>query len=295
MDFDALLSLSPAGAADRWTAPGIPPNGVARLFGGVLLGQAVLAACHGTRRCHSLHALFLDPGAEQERFELAVERMRDGSSFSARRIEIRQRDRLLLMAHSSHHDGDAGPDHQAVMPDVPGPEGLEDQRDTGHRRAEARGIAPLRFLGEQMLEVRPTGIQVDERNGREAEGGAWFRPRRRVGETPSLHQAVIAFASDMRLVRVGLRPLRKAGTGDRLQTTSLDHTIRFHREVSANDWLLHVERSPIACHGRGYAEAAIFSRDGRLVANVGQAFLARYERSRSNDLHRAESETCRLI
>ena len=277
MTFDTLFALSAAEAG--WTAPGAPPTDEQRLFGGLLLAQAIVAASAGTRACHSLHALFIGVGWKEQPFDIAVERTRDGGSFATRRVEIRQRDRLLLAAYSSHHDGDEGPEHQMAMPALPPPETLEDQRAVRARRAEERGLPVTHYLAEEMLDMRAVELPIDrEGGGVEGRRAVWFRPRAPITGGRAAHQAAIAFASDMGLVRAGLQAHYVLGDGGPLQAASLDHSMWFHRDAVANDWMLHVHRAPVTAHGRGLAHAAIFTRDGQLVASAAQEFLSRRRR-----------------
>ena len=160
------------------------------------------------------------------------------------------------------------------MPDMPPPEGLEDQRVTRARNAEARGKRFRRFLPGEMLDARPVELPPVEPGSEQAARAIWFRPRAPLGGGLAMHRAVIGFASDMGLVHVGLLQHARAG-GAPLQAASLDHSVWFHRDADANDWMLHVQRAPAMAHGRGLSRAQVFSRDGRLVASVAQEFLAR--------------------
>ncbi len=276
MTFDELFALAPASGGGL-AAPAVPRTGEPRLFGGVLIAQAILAACRQTRRCHALHTFFISVGEMEVGFDISVERTRDGGSFATRRVEIRQGERLLLAGYSSHHDGDDGPAHQSAMPDLPPPEGLEDQSIVRAREADARGKTSRRYLAETMLDVRPVELPPVPPGGEQPARAIWFRPRSPVTGGSAMHQAVIGFASDMGLVHVGLLNHFRAGGGP-LQAASLDHSIWFHREASADDWMLHVQRSPNAAHGRGLSRAQVFTRDGTLVASVAQEFLARTQR-----------------
>ena len=261
-------------------AAGAPPTDEPRLFGGMLIGQAIVAASQQTTRAHALHALFIAPGSKQEPFECVVERTRDGGSFATRRVEIRQRDRLLLSAYTSHHAGDEGPEHQFAMPDVPPPETLEDQRLTRARRAAEYGKMARQHLAEAMLDARSVDLPALPWQGSVAARAMWVRPRERLRGGRDVHQAAIGFASDMGLVHVGLRS--HAGVDDRrnLEAASLDHSIWFHRDACADDWMLHVQCAPIAAQGRGFSQSVIYTRDGRLVASAAQEFLARRKRVR---------------
>ncbi len=278
MTFDELFSLTPApGTLGCWIAPGAPQTDEPRLFGGMLIGQAIVAASAGTKACHSLHALFISVGKKAAPFDISIEPTRDGRSFATRRVEIRQRDLLLLAGHTSHHDGDEGPDHQFAMPDLPHPESLEDQRTIRARHAAARGETAPRYLAEDMLDARPVELPPRPPGEPGPARAIWFRPRRPIQGGPAIHRAAIGFASDLGLVRAGLVAHRRSGGGG-VQAASLDHSLWFHREASANDWMLHVQRSPNTAHGRGLSSAEIYSRDGTLVASAAQEFLARHLR-----------------
>ncbi len=271
MDLDALFALQ-MDADGLWSAPPAPGTDEKRLFGGVLIGQAIVAASRGTRRCHSLHAYFIGVGAKELAFSITTERTRDGGSFATRRFDIRQGERLLLTGQSSHHDGDDGPDDQSAMPDLPPPEGLEDQRETRGRRAADASKPWRRYLADELMDIRPVELPVD---GAEARRAIWFRPRSPIRGDQAMHQAAIGFASDAGLVHVGLLNHARRQGGE-VQAASLDHAIWFHREASANEWMLHVQHSATTASGRGLSRAKVFSRSGTLVASVAQEFLARY-------------------
>ena len=278
MTFEDLFALTAAGA-DRWTAPGPPQTDEPRLFGGLLLGHAIMAVSIETKPCHALHALFVGAGSKREPLDLAVTRTRDGRSYATRQVELRQRGRVLLVGFSSHHGGDAGPEHAIAMPDVPAPESLEDQRLVRVRHAEAAGAPAKRYTAEELLDIRPIELPLGQNRGVEGRRAIWFKSREPLSGDLTLHKAAIAFASDVGLVHVGLLAHVKLGDGAPLQATSLDHSLWFHREAPADDWMLHVQRAPIAVHGRGLAHAAIFTRDGCMVASAAQEFLARRKRA----------------
>ncbi len=270
MRFNDLLALAPV-SDTSWTAPGVPPTDEPRLFGGVLIAHAVLAASAGAPACHALHAFFIGVGSKEQAFDIGIVRTRDGRSFATRQFEITQAERLLLAGHSSHHDGDAGPEHQAEMPDLPPPERLEDQRVRRARQAQEAGRPARNHLVDVMLEVRPVELP---QTGSQPERALWFRPRAPFSGDAAMHRAVIGFASDVGLVHVGLLPHGRTET-PAIQAASLDHSIWFHGDAAADDWLLHVQRSPVARDGRGLSLGSVFSRDGRLVASVAQEILAR--------------------
>ncbi len=275
MTFEELFALEP-GAEGVWIAPRPPQTDEARLFGGLLLGHALTAACAAEAgRCHALHAHFVGAGSKAAPLDVAVERTRDGRRYAARSLQLRQQDRLLLIATTSHHGGDDGPEHQADMPDVPPPEALEDQQRVRHERAAALGRPRRSYLAEVMLDARAVEMPIAREHGIEGRRAVWFRPRQPIRGGEALHQAAVAFASDLGLVHVGLQVHNVLGDRGALQATSLNHAIWFHREAAGDDWLLQVQRCPVAAHGRGLSHASIFTRDGRLVASAAQEFLAR--------------------
>ena len=273
MTFDELFTLEPDGPG-RWTAAGAPLTDERMVFGGLVVGQAIVAASAETRACHALHAYFIGMGAKQKRFEIVVDRTREGGSFNTRRVEVWQEDKLLLAALTSHHDGDTGPEHQLAMPDIPPPEKLDDLYAGWRRRVQQQGKPTRNYLAEQMLEVRPATPPAFDPHISVATNAVWFRPRQQIAGCLAIHQAAIAFASDVGLVRAGLQQHARPGS-DQYQTASLDHALWFHRDVSASGWMLHVLDSPAAANGRGFSRASIYTREGVLVASVAQEFLAR--------------------
>ena len=274
----AILTPERSGG-DAFVARSLPSD-EPRVFGGQMLGQAIAAAAATVdqENASSLHAMFIAPGDAGQPFEVAVRRIRDGRSFATRQIEIRQREALTLLAWVSFHDGDPGAEHQIAMPDVQPPEELEDQRETRRNNAAARGKPAKVYASEEVLDARPIVMPTDTGNGVEGRRCLWFRARAPLGEAPALHQAAIAFASDMGLVNVGIRPHNDVGPGTPLNTASLDHSIWFHRPARADEWLLHVQRSPTASRGRGLSLGSIYNRSGELVASTAQEILARLAR-----------------
>ena len=266
MTFDALFAMTPAGPG-TWIGPATPRTSEPRVFGGVLIGQAIVAASAQTQRCHALHAFFIGVGEMQAPFNVSVEKIRDGGSFATRRIDIRQDARLLLTGHTSHHDGDDGPEGHMAMPDVPSPETLQDQRVMRVNTAVASGKPVRRYLAEELLDIRPTP-PAKPMQAR----AVWFRPRTPIEGGDAIHQAAMGFASDSGLVHVGLRTYAQDID---VQAASLDHNMWFHRAAFANAWMLHVQTAPSMSQGRGFSQASIFTRDGVLVASVAQEFLAR--------------------
>ena len=276
MTLTDLLTLTPV-SPDVWTAPGAPPTHERVVFGGLVVAQAIVAASVHTRPLHSLHAFFIGGGEKERPFDIHVERSRDGGSFSTRHVEIHQGERLLLAAYTSHHEGDQGPEHQVSMPKLTPPEQLEDFSLVRKRRDEQNGRPVRHYIADQMLDVR----HVEQSNflpRSEATMAVWFRCRDAIVDDNAMHQAAIAFASDVPLVHVGLKHHWQPGAPP-MQTASLDHSLWFHRDARADEWLLYTLDSPIVRNGRGLSRGSIFNRDGELVASVAQEFLARSGRA----------------
>ena len=263
---DIFRGVSPK---DRWQ----------RVFGGQVLGQALVAATRTVedRDCHSLHAYFLRPGDPRIPIVYKVDRSRDGSSFTARRVVAIQHGQPIFTMSSSFQVRERGLEHQASMPTVPDPETLKSEHEW---RMEILNDLPEHvrpwFLRARPIEFRP----VDPIN-RFAKAKfsprqiLWFRAVGALPETQAVHQCVLAYASDMTLLDTSLLPHGFTLFTGALQTASLDHAMWFHRPFRADEWLLYVQESPSASGGRGFNRGAIYRRDGVLVASVAQEGLIR--------------------
>ncbi|MGI8614051.1 MAG: acyl-CoA thioesterase [Nocardioidaceae bacterium] len=258
-----------------------PPHSTRqRVFGGQVLAQALRAACltvPGDRPVHSLHSYFLRGGDTAIPILYEVERIRDGRSFSTRRVEARQHGRTIFYLTASFHAAEPGFDHQDVMPDVTAPNdcpdlaevlgGVSSRAADGWR--EEWSALEVRYIGD----TRPGGALASAEHP--AEARLWFRA---AGELPSeevLHACVLTYASDLTLLGSSLVPHGVLIGSPTLQAASLDHAVWFHRRVRADRWLLYDQISPSAQGARGFAVARIFAEDGSLVASVAQEGLIR--------------------
>jgi acyl-CoA thioesterase-2 len=273
-----LLDVTPLGE-DRFEGPR-QLDGVGRVFGGQVIGQALIAAqatVAEDRPAHSLHAYFLRGGSEDHPVEYRVERGFDGGSFANRRITAVQQDRQILSCSVSFHRRENGPHHQAGMPQVPPPEDLEPDNVVIERyRAEIAGDAPpivLRPRAIEMRAVRPMAML--SRDPAPAEQFVWFRVRAPLSDDPALHRAVLAYWSDMRLMGTSLLPHGLAFARGDVMVASLDHAVWFHEDARTDDWLLYAMDSPWSGNARGLNHGRIFTRDGRLVASVAQEGMFR--------------------
>jgi acyl-CoA thioesterase-2 len=255
-------------------------EGWKRVYGGQVLGQALAAAqktAPDGRSPHSLHAYFLLPGDPSAPIIYQVERARDGGSFSTRRVVAIQHGRPIFNLSTSLQIAEAGFEHQAPMPDVPGPEGLEDEVDIIRRHIAAvpeswRGF----LLRPRAVEVRPVGgagsflPQMAEPTRR-----LWFRVAGRLPDDPGLHRAALAYISDAHFVTTAILPHGQSFLDPRLQLASLDHAMWFHADARADEWLLYAMDSPSAGGARGLTFGHIYTCAGRLVASVAQEGLMR--------------------
>ena len=251
--------------------------GSGRVFGGQVLGQALVAACRtATSSIHSLHAYFLLPGDHHEPIDYRVERVRDGRSFATRRVVAQQKDRTIFTMMASFHTPEADSfSHQQPWPAVPPPEGL--QNETSLRQAQAAQLPPG-WRGEKLppIEYRMVDpVDLVHPAPRPADTQLWLRACAAVPDDPVLHRALLAYASDHGLLRAALLPLGLSFLQPGLRAASLDHAMWFHRDFRFDDWLLYVIDSPSASGARGLCRGSVFTRDGRLVASTAQEGMLR--------------------
>ena len=271
----ALLDLEPI---EEDIYRGLSPVGsTQRVFGGQVLGQALVAArrtVDASRICHSLHAYFLRPGDPRIPILYEVDRSRDGHSFSTRRVVAIQHGKQIFILAASFQISEAGYDHQAAMPDVPPPEALQDEIEARKKDPQLLPELLREWLTRpRAFETRPVVIDPPgDRPARPPYDNVWFRA---AGPVPAEQvQPLLAFASDATLLSTSLLPHGKNLLSG-LQVASLDHAMWFHRPVRFDDWLLYAQESPSASGARGFSRGAIFSRDGTLIASVAQEGLIR--------------------
>ncbi|GAA3716905.1 acyl-CoA thioesterase II [Terrabacter ginsenosidimutans] len=261
------------------------PHG--RVFGGQVLAQCVMAAGitvrdlndgDGSRPIHSLHGYFMRPGDDTLPIRFAVEEMRDGNSFSTRRVHAVQKGAPIMSMTCSFQERAGGLDHQDPMPQVQGPEELASLADAfrGVDHPGARHIAEAR-----PIELRPveSNMFLDAGPEQVATNHVWMRAVERLPDDPLLHAAVLAYSSDYSLLEPVLRRHGLVWTDRRLRVASLDHSMWFHRDVRADEWLLYAQQSPSAVSGRGLSIGEIFSQDGTLVATTAQEGMVRVKQS----------------
>jgi acyl-CoA thioesterase-2 len=258
-----------------------PDENRQRVFGGQVAGQALVAAGrtveHGM--VHSLHAYFLRPGDPRVPIIYDVDRIRDGRSFTTRRVVAIQHGKAIFNLSASFHVHEDGPEHQYAMPEAPDPESLPTIRERLSPHADR---FPAEFA-EWVMRDRPIDTRsadlprwLDPEPGtREPEQLVWFRADGRLPDDQLLHDCVVAYASDLTLLDTAVMAHANSWDDDRFMIASLDHAMWFHRPLKADEWLLYHQRSPSAQAGRGLAEGFIYRRDGALAVTVMQEGLIR--------------------
>jgi acyl-CoA thioesterase-2 len=255
-----------------------PEEGRVRVFGGQVLAQALIAAGRTVDAdipVHSLHTYFLRPGDPQIPIVFDVDRIRDGRSFTTRRVVAIQHGRAIFNMASSFHVVEDGPEHTDAMPDVPDPEALESAPKPEWRRPDlARSAAEWRK--EQPIEMRFVGTPTWARTEHgEPVQDVWQRTVGPLPDDPLLHAAIVAYASDYILLSTATLPHAAGWSDGKFMTASLDHVMWFHRPCRADDWLLYHLQSPAAARGRGLSVGAIFRSDGVQCITVAQEGLLR--------------------
>lgn len=254
--------------------------GFRQLFGGQVLGQALSAASQtvdGERQANSLHGYFLRAGDAKKPVVYQVERVRDGGSFSTRRVTAIQNGQTIFTCSASFHQQEEGFRHQTEMPDVPQPEDLIPEEELSPHLAKALSQEKReKMLRAKAIETRPVQV-LDPLNPAISTPikQVWFKAAGVLPSSPALHKYLLAYASDFGLLTTSLLPHGASIWQPQMQVASLDHSIWFHEEVCLDDWLLYSMDSPWSGNSRGFARGSIYTRDGRLVASVAQEGLTR--------------------
>jgi acyl-CoA thioesterase II len=246
-----------------------------RVFGGQVAAQALMAAGrtvdHG--HVHSLHAYFLRPGDPTVPILYDVDRIRDGRSFTTRRVVAIQHGRPIFNLAASFHDDEAGLEHQFPMPEVPDPESLPSLPE---RLAPWRSELSDWFARPHPIDQRYIGdLPWRRTEAKQPFQRLWIRADGHLVDDPLLHACVAAYASDLSLFDTILQPHLVTGEDSDFMGASLDHCMWFHRPFRADDWLLYDTDSPVAYGARGLARGFLYDRQGHLVVSMVQEGLAR--------------------
>ncbi|MBF0211061.1 MAG: acyl-CoA thioesterase II [Desulfamplus sp.] len=255
--------------------------GFGNVFGGQVLGQALSAASQtvdSSRPVHSLHGYFLRAGDSSKPIVYNVDCIRDGKSFTTRRVVAIQKGRPIFSMAASFQGQEVGFEHQDTMPDVPGPEGIESQTESAKKIAH---MIPKHLVDKLVcqtpIEIRPINpVNPFAPEKMPPRKYVWFKAINSISDDIAIHRYMLAYASDFNLCTTSLYPHGKTFWSPDMQVASLDHAMWFHRDFRIDDWLLYDMQSPSASRARGLNIGNIFTKDGRLVATVVQEGLLRY-------------------
>lgn len=278
-DLDKLLRYLEVQRIDKYLFIGDSPEQPPRVFGGQVLAQSLNSAIRtvdADRRAHSQHAYFLRPGDPKKQIVYEVDPIRDGKSFTTRRVVAKQDGVAIFNTTVSFQTVEEGLEHQFDPVTTTPPEEVETDHDFWQRWAQENPNSKFRPMGWHPIERR----SVHRRDPRkpqptEPRQHAWFRARGDLGDDPCKHQTVMAYMSDFALLGTALYPHPYGGMSPKIQDASLDHAIWFHRPFRADDYLLYTIDSPTASGARGFSRGSFWTRDGRLVASTAQESLLR--------------------
>ena len=250
------------------------------VFGGQVMGQALMAATHtveADRLCHSLHGYFLRPGDQRRPILYEVDRIRDGSSFTTRRVVAIQEGKAIFNMAASFQVEEEGLEHQRAMPDgVPAAETLQTEQAWAEAYARTKGIPMPSKRMARPVEIRPVVSENPYLQPQKvSQRMAWMRALAALPDDPALHRCVLAYASDFGLMGTAMAAHGVNWFDPDFFGASLDHAMWFHRDFRASDWLLYEMESDTSLAGRGHNRGRFYDREGRLVASTTQEGLMR--------------------
>jgi acyl-CoA thioesterase II len=260
-----------------------PQVGMRRVYGGQVLGQALVAATRTVEGVlpHSLHAYFLLAGDPSVPIVYDVDRIRDGKSFSTRRVVAIQHGQAIFSLMVSFHADETGLDHQMTMPDVPHPDALPSDAEIKQKiLPELPEAVRNYYLRNRPIELRP--VDFGRYAGKKQEGdrfNIWMRTTAPLPDDPAIHRCALAYASDLTLLDTALLPHQRSVFDRNITGASLDHALWFHRPFRADHWLLYTQDSPNMHGARGFGRGLIFAEDGTLIASVAQEGMLRERRA----------------
>ncbi len=277
-DLDKLFRFLEVKQIDKYLFIGKSPKRPSRVFGGQVMAQSLNAASRtvdDSRQAHSMHAYFLRPGNPAKQIVFEVDPIRDGKSFTTRRVVAKQDGVAIFNTSVSFHSHERGLSHQFELPQVTPPEELESDHSYWTRLAREHPDT-IDAPTVQPIERRP----VKRRNHldpqpQEPRQQIWFRALGDPGDEPLRHQTLLAYMSDFALLGTALAPHPYTGFSKNIQVASLDHALWFHRPFRADEYLLYDMDSPSAEGGRGFSRGSFYTRDGALVASTVQESLLR--------------------
>nr|WP_321461566.1 acyl-CoA thioesterase II [uncultured Cohaesibacter sp.] len=278
---DTLLSILDLETLETDLFRGISPqDGWQRVFGGQVIGQALVAASRTVepaRGAHSLHCYFMRPGDPKTPIIYKVDNLRDGRSFSSRRVLGIQHGKAIFNMAASFHKKEQGFSHQIEMPDIPGPENLPTEAEVFECYvSKAPDNIKAYFRRERPIELRPISMEhYVTRKKLEPKQYIWVRTTSALPDDPAIHKCALAYASDMTLLDTSLFAHGLSVFSTSISAASLDHAMWFHEEFRADEWLLYCQDSPWAGGARSFNRGSLYKRDGTLVASAVQEGLIR--------------------
>jgi acyl-CoA thioesterase-2 len=283
-DLEKLLTYLQVEQIDKYLFIGRSPKRPARVFGGQVLAQALNAAIRTVdeeRQAHSMHAYFLRPGDPSKQIVYEVDPIRNGRTFTTRRVVAKQNGRAIFNTSVSFHEHEQGLEHQFTAPQAPDPESLESDREYWERMAQEHP-GQFRPLSTWAIDRRPVNRRdylEPENDISEPATSVWMRAVGELEDNPIAHQTLLAYMSDMTLLGVALRPHPITTHDQNLMFASLDHALWFHQPLRSDEWLLYDQDSPVALSARGFTRGCFYNQQGALVASVAQEVLMRQRRS----------------
>ncbi len=255
--------------------------GFGHVFGGQVMGQALSAAAQTveqSRFVHSFHSYFLRAGDETLPIIYDVENVRDGGSFSTRRVKAIQKGRPIFYMTCSFQSVEAGFEHQSKMPDIPGPEGLMNQQELAVTlRDKVPSHVLDKFMADSPLDMRlvnPANLVAKTQS--EPKNYVWIKANSRLDKDFSMHENLLAYASDFNFLSAAIQPHGVSFLTPGMRMATIDHAMWFHRPLDLNQWMLYSIDSPNAGGGRGFVRGEFFTQEGVLVASTTQEGLIRY-------------------
>ncbi|MBY5948767.1 acyl-CoA thioesterase II [Photobacterium rosenbergii] len=255
--------------------------GLPQVYGGQVLGQALSAAKETVdedRQVHSFHSYFLRPGDPHKPIIYDVENLRDGNSFSTRRVKAIQYGRPIFYITASYQGEEKGFEHQSPMPNAPSFEGLMSEQQLVLAMADKLPKSAVKHFGrERPIEVRPVNVVNPlAPKPTEAKQYLWIKANGEMPDDPRIHQYVLAYASDWGFLVTALQPHGVSLFNPQMKVATIDHSMWFHRPFRMDEWLLYAIDSPSASNSRGLVRGEIYNQKGELVASAVQEGLMRH-------------------
>ena len=265
----ALLVLEPL---DRDLFLGDPGTGEGRLFGGMVAAQSLMAASltlPDDRSLHSLHSYFLRGGVHDAPIRFVVDRIRDGRTFTTRRVTAHQQGAAIFNMSASFKTEEDGIEHQSPMPDAPPPEEAAEFVGMRQFRAPER---PIRAM-DSIIELRMCAPFDPDPSPDDLSQRMWMRIGGELPDDPLIHTVLLVYATDISLMSTAVRP--HVARWKNSMTASLDHSVWIHRPFRFDDWILYACESPVGFAARGLCIGALFTRNGDRIATATQEALIR--------------------